>query len=89
MRSHTLSNVPIESFSYYLFPKCCGTSILRNSTPEDHQREAEMSKRRDSRKYAKPPRGTTVVKSNKEEDIGIVGGHNDGDGALITGRSAS
>lgn len=48
-----------------------------------------MSKRRDSRKYTESPRGTTVVKFDEEEDIGIVGGHNDGDGALITGRSAS
>lgn len=33
------------------------------------------------------PRGT-VIKFDQEEDIDIVGGHNDGNGALITGRSA-
>lgn len=54
----------------------------------NHQRKTEISKRKDSWKYTKLPRGTTVIKFDQEENIDIVGGHNDGDGALITGRPA-
>lgn len=44
-----------------------------------------QKKKRNSRKYAKPRR-TTAVKSDEKEDIDIVGGRNDGDGALIIRR---